>query len=249
MATELRAGWRLRWSSLLSREAILLFLAAAAAWLILIVQAQGIGAMGGTMGLGLGAFVALWTVMMAAMMLPAVAPVATLYARSVSGLQVVVLAAFAIGYLAVWALVGVLAFPAASFATSLAMNSPAGGRIVAAPAFFVVALYQLSPIKAACLLLGRPTPGHAADAAQGPIAGLVAGGRDGLACVASSWALTLVMVPIGFMNLPLMLALAAVVFVERYWSHGLGLARVVGMAALALALAFIWVPQLSNSLG
>jgi predicted metal-binding membrane protein len=249
MATELRAGWRLRWSSLLSQDAILLFLAASAAWLILIVQAQGMGAMGGTMGLGLGAFIALWTVMMAAMMLPAVAPVATLYARSTSGLQAVALAAFAIGYLAVWALLGVLAYPATSVASSLAMNSPAGERIVAAVAFLVVALYQLSPIKGACLVLGRPSVGHTANTAQNPLVGLAAGGRDGLACVASSWALMLVMVPIGFMNLPLMLALAAVVFVERYWSHGLALARVVGVAALVLALASIWVPQLSHNLG
>src|ERR1700730_16565437 len=121
MATELGAGWRLRWSSLLSREAIVVFLAAAAAWLILIVQAAGMGAMGGTMGLGLGAFIGLWTVMMAAMMLPAVAPVATLYARSASRLRVLILATFATGYLALWALVGVLAFPITSIATSVAM--------------------------------------------------------------------------------------------------------------------------------
>ena len=142
-----------------------------------------------------------------------------------------------------------LAFPATSVAASLAMSNPAGGRIVAAAAFLVVALYQLSPIKGACLLLGRSTVAHSANPTDGPLAGLVAGGRDGLACVASSWALMLVMVPIGFMNLPLMLALAAVVFVERYWSHGLGLARVVGVAALVLALASIWVPQLSPNLG
>jgi predicted metal-binding membrane protein len=249
MATELRAGWRLRWSSLLSWEAILLFVAAAAAWLVLVVQAQGMGAMGGTMGLGLGAFIALWTVMMAAMMLPAVVPVATAYARTARGLEIVTLAAFAVGYLAVWALVGVLAFPATSVATTIAMNSPAGGRIIAAAAFLVVALYQLSPIKGACLLLGRRAFGHPADATANPLGGLAAGGRDGLACVASSWALMLVMVPIGFMNLPLMLALAAVVFVERYWSHGLGLARVVGVVALVLALASAWVPQLSHNLG
>jgi predicted metal-binding membrane protein len=249
MATELRAGWRLRWSSLLCRDAIVLFLAAVAAWLVLIVQAQGVGVMGGTMGLGLGAFIALWTVMMAAMMLPAVTPVATLYARSAGGLRIVVLPAFAIGYLAVWALVGVLAFPASSFATAFAMNSPVGGRIVAAAAFLVVALYQLSPIKGACLLLGRPTLGAGANPTHSPLAGFAAGGRDGLACVASSWALMLVMVPIGFMNLPLLLALAAVVFVERYWSHGLAVARVVGVAALVLALASIWVPQLSHNLG
>jgi len=40
-------------------------------------------------------------------------------------------------------LVGVLAFPVASLATSLAMGSPAGGRIIAAAALLIVALYRL----------------------------------------------------------------------------------------------------------
>ncbi len=75
-------------------------------------------------GPGAGRFL-LWMVMMAAMMLPAVAPVATLYARTASGHSTAVLVAVAIGYLAVWALVGVLAFPVATLATSFAMDSPA----------------------------------------------------------------------------------------------------------------------------
>ena len=44
------------------------------------------GAAGGTMGLSVGGFAAMWALMMAAMMLPSVAPVAVLYrARSPSG--------------------------------------------------------------------------------------------------------------------------------------------------------------------
>ena len=41
--------------------------------------------MTGTMGLDLTAFVAVWTLMMAAMMLPSIAPAASRYARSGSG--------------------------------------------------------------------------------------------------------------------------------------------------------------------
>jgi hypothetical protein len=110
MGTELAAGWRLIRSSLLPREAGLLLLVAAVAWSVLIVQARRISAMGGTMGLGLVAFILLWVVMMAAMMLPALAPVATPYARAASARRGAVLVTFAFGYLAVWALVGLLAF-------------------------------------------------------------------------------------------------------------------------------------------
>ena len=66
--------------------------------------------MTGTMGLALPAFLVAWTVMMAAMMLPSVAPVASLYARSISGRRALRLTLFTVGYLVVWASAGVIAF-------------------------------------------------------------------------------------------------------------------------------------------
>ena len=42
--------------------------------------------------------------------------------------------------------------------------------------------------------------------------------------------------------------LAAVVLAEKLWVHGELLARVVGVAALALAVAVIWVPALAPGL-
>ena len=248
MGTELIRGWRLERSSLLTRETAILFLAAAAAWLVVLYQAQGMSAMGAVMGVGPAAFILLWVLMMAAMMLPSLAPVATPYARTAGGSPLAVLAAVAIGYLAVWAVIGALAFAIASFAASFAMDRPGAGRIMAIGAFVILALYQLSPIRRACLLLCRSTFERAPRATGNPLAGLAAGARYGLVCVGSSWALMLVMVPVGFMNIALMLVLAAVVFVERFWSRGLALARVVGVIALLLAAASIWAPQLSHNL-
>jgi predicted metal-binding membrane protein len=129
------------------------------------------------------------------------------------------------------------------------MAGPASGRIIAVVVFLIVGLYQLSPIKRACLQLCRSPLHQVSDATTQPLAGLAAGTRDGLVCVGSSWALMLLMLPLGFMNVPLMLALAAVVFVERHWSGGLAVARVVGVAALVLALASIRVPQVVHGLG
>jgi hypothetical protein len=63
-------------------EASALFLLAAAAWVAVVWLATSMGSMPGTMGLGIGPFVGVWALMMAAMMLPAVAPVAAAYSRS-----------------------------------------------------------------------------------------------------------------------------------------------------------------------
>ena len=67
---------------LATREAAFLLILAAGAWAATVALARGMAGMAGTMGLGLAAFVPIWTLMMAAMMLPSVSPVASLYART-----------------------------------------------------------------------------------------------------------------------------------------------------------------------
>src|SRR5258708_34449638 len=102
-------------------------------------------AMGGTIGLGLVAFIPVWTLMMAAMMLPSVAPVAVLYERSITDNRVLRLAQFAAGYIVVWGLAGLPAFAVAALLSSLAMDRPGTARYVAAGTFAFVGLYQVSP--------------------------------------------------------------------------------------------------------
>ena len=65
-----------------AREAAVLLILAAGAWAATVALARGMAGMTGTMGLGLAAFVPVWTMMMAAMMLPSVTPTATLYAKT-----------------------------------------------------------------------------------------------------------------------------------------------------------------------
>jgi predicted metal-binding membrane protein len=55
-------------------------------------------------------------------------------------------------------------------------------------------------------------------------------------------------VVVGVMNLAAMVVLAAVVLAEKLWGRGEVLARVVGIAALAFAIAVIWVPALAPGL-
>src|ERR1700749_5066938 len=58
---------------------------AAVAWGVTVALARDMGNGPGTMGLTLLPFLGLWAVMMAAMMLPSVAPVAVLWTRLISG--------------------------------------------------------------------------------------------------------------------------------------------------------------------
>ena len=77
------------------------------------VRAMGNGV--GTMGMPFGAFVAMWTAMMAAMMFPSVAPVAILWIRFIGrrlsgGVAVLKIALFVSGYLLAWTFAGMFAF-------------------------------------------------------------------------------------------------------------------------------------------
>ena len=68
---------------LVTRVAAFLLILAAGAWAATVALVRGMAGMTGTMGLGLAAFVPVWTLMMAAMRLPSVSPTASLYARTI----------------------------------------------------------------------------------------------------------------------------------------------------------------------
>ena len=117
----------------LARPWIALTVLAAAAWAITVAQARSMGNGPGTMGLALLPFLALWVVMMAAMMLPSVAPVAVLWTRSISGVstglgRVVRMSLFLSGYLLAWAACGAVAFAALAGSGRLLTASPAAAK-------------------------------------------------------------------------------------------------------------------------
>src|SRR5436305_15333008 len=102
---------------------------AAVAWAVTVMLARDMGNGPGTMGLALLPFLGLWMVMMAAMMLPSVAPVAVLWTRLISGAsagfgRVTRMSMFLGGYLLVWAAFGAVAFAALPGAGRLLTASP-----------------------------------------------------------------------------------------------------------------------------
>ena len=228
----------------------LLLVAAAAAWVWMVTRWGGTQAMPGTMGVGLPGFLAVWTLMMAAMMLPATAPVAGLYARTITVHRAPHMVVFTVAYLLVWAAAGL---PAYGLATALGRvtSLPAmAGTAVAAAVFAVNGVYQLTPLKDRCLARCRSPIGMMLRYASypAPSRDLRAGLHHGAFCLGCCWSLMVVLAAFGVMNLWAMVALAAVISIEKLAPAGHLVARAVGVASLALAVAVFWVPALSPTL-
>jgi predicted metal-binding membrane protein len=236
---------------LVSWQTSALLALAAAAWTVTALQARDMGVMSGTMGLGLAAFIGMWAPMMAAMMLPAVTPVALLYARLVHGVHTSLrLTSFACGYLLVWAATALPAYGLLLLVDRLTDRHETAATATAAAAFALCGLYQLSPLKRRCLAHCRSPLALLMHygSYRGPLRDLRVGLHHGAYCAGCCWALFLLLIVVGVMNVAAMLALVAVVLLEKLWSHGELLSRAVGVAALGLAVAVVFAPGLRPGL-
>jgi len=230
-----------------------LLIAAAAAWVATVALARGMAGMGGmtgTMGLSLVAFVPAWTLMMAAMMLPSVTPVATLYARTVQGNRTMRIAGLVAGYLAVWAVAGLPAYGLARLGGWLAGQHPGGAQAAAVSVFALCGAYQLSSFKDRCLAHCRSPLGLLMHygSYRGRLRDPRVGFHHGGYCLGCCWALMLILVAVGVMNVAAMVGLAALVLTEKTWRWGPLAGRLAGLAALGLAVATIWFPWLAPGL-
>jgi predicted metal-binding membrane protein len=223
---------------------------AAGAWIATLLLSRGMRPMPGTMGLGLVVFIGAWTLMMAAMMLPAATPVMRLYARTLPAGSPGRLVQFGAGYLLVWVLAGLPAFGLATAAEMIATQRPGLARWAAAGTFAIVAGYQLTPFKAACLRACRSPLGLLLRYAgrRGRLRDLWAGSHLGLYCLGCCWALFAALIVVGLMNVAAMVGLAMVVAGEKLWAHGELLARVVAAVAVGLAALVLLHPALAGGL-
>jgi predicted metal-binding membrane protein len=179
---------------------------------------------------GLGWFLGVWVTMMAAMMLPSVAP--ALVARVTRGLPA---GLFAVGYLAAWAGYGLAAYGLFRLVTSLDTGWLAwdrGGPYVAGGAIVSAGIYELTPLKVALLCRCRASAHSAAGGA------LPRGFAHGLACIGCCFGLMALLFALGVMSLLWMAVVAGVAFAEKVLPHGLRLSRAVAVALVALGL---WV--------
>ena len=209
---------------------VILVTLAVVAWVATISWAtsRDMSAMPGTMGLGLGEFVAMWALMMAAMMLPSVWPFVAVYERTIRRHRAARLGALAGGYLLAWALVGIAAYGVAWVFGELAADLPGLARAVGVAAFAALGMYQLTPLKLRCLSHCRSPLAHLLHytSFHGPLRDGRAGVEHGLYCVGCCWALMLVLIAFGVMNLAATIGVALVIAVEKLWRFGEVFARV-----------------------
>jgi len=235
-----------------SRTTIVLLAASVAAWVGTIGWARlaDMNAMPGTMGMSLAIFTAMWTLMMAAMMLPSVGPFIGVYQRTVTEHRVPRLTALAGGYLAVWGASGMVAFAIAGWFGELAGWNSAAAQAMAIATFASVGVYQLSPLKYRCLSHCRTPLGHLVHylGFHGPLRDLRAGVSHGWFCLGCCWALMVLMVAFGVMNVAAMVGLAIIIGVEKLWRHGETFAKAVGGASLVYAAALLFFPELAPGL-
>ena len=211
---------------------------------------MGLWGMPGTMGMSFGAFFIMWTLMMAAMMLSSVAPLATLYERTVTSHRGPRLTALATGYLLAWGVTGIVAFVVAGVFGDMAADRTNLAQWVAVLCFIAAGLYQLTPLKMRCLDHCRSPLGHLIHyiGFRGPLRDIRAGVHHGLFCLGCCWALMLLMVAFGVMNMAAMVGLALVIAIEKHWRHGEKFARLVGFVAVVWAVAIIFDPSVAPGL-
>jgi len=190
---------------------------------------------------------AMWAVMMTAMMLPSATPLMLLYAAAAgknaeqtsASRRVYALAA---GYLFVWSLFSVAATALQRILASLSVLTPMmepASRLAGAIVLAVAGLYQLTPLKRACLRACRSPLGFMVQRWRRGVAGAFRLGIDhGIHCLGCCWALMLLLFAGGVMNLAVIVALTAWVTLEKTAPFGERTPAASGVALLALA---IWM--------
>jgi len=202
---------------------------------------------------GWAAAVAMWWVMMVAMMTPSVTPLMMLYARvlrhrrgEASSIALAPPIYVAAGYLAVWLAFSLVAATIqlvvlrSGFLSSTTLWS--SSAVFSAGVLALAGLYQLSPLKSACLAHCRgPAEFLAHHWRPGRIGALMIGVRHGAYCVGCCWMLMALLFVGGVMNLVWIAALAILVLIEKLAPAGPVISRASGVVLLAWAVATLIV--------
>ncbi|MGE5770587.1 MAG: DUF2182 domain-containing protein [Hyphomicrobiales bacterium] len=190
-------------------------------------------------------FLAIWTIMMAAMMLPAAAPMIMIFASAQArrGQAPFVPAwIFTGGYLLVWLTAGVIVYAIVEIATEtashLAIERSAWAPFALGIILIMAGVYQFTPIKCVCLRHCRsPFAFVAMHWRDGRLGAVQMGVLHGVFCLGCCWALFAVLAAAGVMSLAWMLALTLVVFAEKVLPHAQLTSHTIGVALVILGLA------------
>jgi predicted metal-binding membrane protein len=187
----------------------------------------------------------MWWVMMVGMMIPSALPAILLHARvqrhhrPAAGEAARLALLFAGGYLAAWAAFSVVATFAQWALTTAGLLAPmtmTAGAVLGAALFALAGIYQLSPLKNACLRHCRsPAEFLSAHHRPGRSGAFVTGAHHGIYCIGCCWLLMALLFAGGVMNLLWVFTLAALVLLEKLMPRGQWVARISGVLMLAAA--------------
>ena len=189
---------------------------AAASWVVAVRRMHGMD-MGVATRLGsFVSFIAVWVVMMAAMMLPGAAPAVLRRARASGRVRAVPL--FIGSYLATWAVVG-----GAAYALYRPHGSMAAGAVTVA-----AGLYELTPLK-------RHFRRRCRDSVR-------SGFGFGLCCVGSSVGLMVMLVALGVMSVTWMSVIAVLVLAQKLLPAKAAVDVPLALAIIGLGIWIILAP-------
>jgi pentapeptide MXKDX repeat protein len=228
-----------------------LFVLAAVAWLVTGDRMEGMDAGPGTDPGALGFYVGVWVTMMAAMMFPSIAPMVIMYRRihdrrrELGKARPGATGLFVAGYLIAWTGFGLFAYGLLEVIRSVSIDALSwneGGRYLAGGVVVAAAVYQLTPLKDACLTKCRSplafVLGHWRNGYGGA---LRMGVAHGAWCVGCCWALMAALFALGVMSIGWMAFVAALIATEKLlpWKAIANRGIAVLLAVLGVAVAFV----------
>jgi predicted metal-binding membrane protein len=202
----------------------------------------------------LGWFIGVWVVMMAAMMLPSIAPMVVMYARVQEGEReqseaapVGATAVFVGSYLVAWAGAGLIGFAIVEGVRSLDIGFLAwdeAGPYVAGGVIVAAAVYQLTPLKDTCLRHCRTPLAFVRERWRpGRLGALRMGVEHGGYCVGCCWMLMAALLALGVMSVGWMAFIAALIAIEKLLPWRDVANRGIALVLLVLGLAVAFAPE------
>jgi predicted metal-binding membrane protein len=226
---------------------VLLFILAGVGWWWTVHQMRGMDAGPWSALGGFGWFLGVWVVMMAAMMLPSVAPTVALYSRMTQNRSAMLPLIFVGGYLVSWAAAGLAAVAIGAAASAVAGSSlewDHAGRVLAGMTLLIAAGYQLSPLKDVCLGKCRSPLGMLLGSwRDGELGAVRMGMKNGAWCVGCCWALMASLFALGVMSVLWMAVVAGLIAIEKTLPWGKPATYSTAIVLLTLGVMFLAAPS------
>lgn len=193
---------------------------------------------------------AMWTVMMAAMMLPTAVPMIAAYARMRSAerrsrAEWISVLSLASGYVTAWAAFSLGAALLQAGLTRGAYLLPMKMQVVSGPLsagiLVAIGIYQLLPLKQACLRQCRSPLGFLMTQwRNGEWGAFVMGWRHGLFCVGCCWALMGLLFVAGVMNVVWIILITIYVLIEKIVPNSQIISKLVGAGMIGSGIWLIF---------